>query len=421
MDSITQFTLGAACGEATLGRKIGNRALLWGAIGGTLPDLDVLANLFTDEITALAFHRGITHSLLFAVLAPFVLAFLTHRFYQSNWYRSTDGRRFTFGMWILGVFLLTIGPPLGFWLYGMFAAGATLSFPITWFLVALVFFAWGSWYFFRKYFRKKLPDVRASYRDWVLLWFLSIITHPRLDCCTAYGTQIFQPFSDFRVAWNNISVADPLYTIWFLIFLTLVFYARRNSKRRALWNTLAFTLSSAYLTLTVINKWNVNHIFEQSLAEQGIDYERYTVSPAILNNLLWSGAAETADAYYIGAYSNLDPTERVARFTRIEKNHELLAPYAGQRDLEILQWFSNGFYSVVPQEDGTFRFNDLRYGSRSGGADPSADDFIFSFTVRIDEQGNLTAGQGRDTEGFGGDYFQKYRRRVFGDVDAFDD
>ena len=42
MDSITQIVLGAACGEIALGNKIGNKAILFGAIGGTIPDLDVL-------------------------------------------------------------------------------------------------------------------------------------------------------------------------------------------------------------------------------------------------------------------------------------------------------------------------------------------------------------------------------------------
>ena len=58
MDSITQIVLGAACGEAVLGKKIGNRALLFGAIGGTIPDLDVFVGkwLFNNEIDAMAFH-----------------------------------------------------------------------------------------------------------------------------------------------------------------------------------------------------------------------------------------------------------------------------------------------------------------------------------------------------------------------------
>ena len=41
MDSLTQIVLGAAVGEAVAGRKLGAKAALWGAIGGTLPDLDV--------------------------------------------------------------------------------------------------------------------------------------------------------------------------------------------------------------------------------------------------------------------------------------------------------------------------------------------------------------------------------------------
>ena len=60
MDSLTQIVLGAACGEIALGKKIGNKALLFGAIGGTIPDLDVFIGpwLYGNEIDAMAFHRG---------------------------------------------------------------------------------------------------------------------------------------------------------------------------------------------------------------------------------------------------------------------------------------------------------------------------------------------------------------------------
>lgn len=79
MDSFTQIVLGAACGEAVAGKKIGNKAILWGAVGGTIPDLDVLATMFVKPIDAIAFHRGFMHSFLFAGLAPFVLAWLATR------------------------------------------------------------------------------------------------------------------------------------------------------------------------------------------------------------------------------------------------------------------------------------------------------------------------------------------------------
>jgi len=79
MDSLTQIALGAAVGEATLGSKVGKKAPLWGAALGTLPDLDVLANPFVSEMTALAIHRGVTHSLFFIVLATPLFGMLLHR------------------------------------------------------------------------------------------------------------------------------------------------------------------------------------------------------------------------------------------------------------------------------------------------------------------------------------------------------
>ncbi|WBL22817.1 metal-dependent hydrolase [Zunongwangia sp. HRR-M8] len=71
MDSLTQIVLGASVGEVVLGRKVGNKAMLYGAIAGTIPDLDVIARSFTDTITANELHRGFTHSIFFAlVFAP---------------------------------------------------------------------------------------------------------------------------------------------------------------------------------------------------------------------------------------------------------------------------------------------------------------------------------------------------------------
>ncbi len=75
MDSVTQITLGAAVGEAVLGRRIGNRAMLWGAIAGTLPDLDVFVPL-GDVVKDFTYHRSATHSLIMLALATPLLVWL---------------------------------------------------------------------------------------------------------------------------------------------------------------------------------------------------------------------------------------------------------------------------------------------------------------------------------------------------------
>ncbi|MGY0392498.1 metal-dependent hydrolase [Bizionia sp. KMM 8389] len=80
MDSLTQIVLGAAVGEAVLGRKIGNKAMLYGAIAGTIPDLDVIASYFTDTVSALEIHRGFTHSILFSVVFSFVFGWIVSKY-----------------------------------------------------------------------------------------------------------------------------------------------------------------------------------------------------------------------------------------------------------------------------------------------------------------------------------------------------
>ena len=84
MDSITQAALGAAIGEATLGRKVGNKAPIWGAVVGSLPDLDVLFNPLMDQVTQLTWHRGYSHSILLNLIAAFVVGWLLSRLHRGQ-------------------------------------------------------------------------------------------------------------------------------------------------------------------------------------------------------------------------------------------------------------------------------------------------------------------------------------------------
>jgi membrane-bound metal-dependent hydrolase YbcI (DUF457 family) len=98
MDSLTQIVLGAAVGELLLGRRLGNKAMLLGAIGGTLPDLDVIYNFFDDDpIAHLKVHRAYSHSLFTHIVLAWPLAWLSVR-----WRKLRD---ITFGRWYLFWFL----------------------------------------------------------------------------------------------------------------------------------------------------------------------------------------------------------------------------------------------------------------------------------------------------------------------------
>lgn len=79
MDSLSQLTLGAAIGMATMGRRTALwKAALWGAVAETLPDLDVLIDQ-GDPIRNLVLHRAQTHAPFWLTLFSLPLAALVAR------------------------------------------------------------------------------------------------------------------------------------------------------------------------------------------------------------------------------------------------------------------------------------------------------------------------------------------------------
>jgi inner membrane protein len=68
MDSLTHIALGACIGEAFFEKGFGKKAMLWGALAQSIPDIDFIASFWLNTPESLLAHRGFTHSILFAVL-----------------------------------------------------------------------------------------------------------------------------------------------------------------------------------------------------------------------------------------------------------------------------------------------------------------------------------------------------------------
>ena len=83
MDSLTQIALGAAVGEAVLGRRVGRKAALWGAVCGTLPDLDVLVPM-VDPVASFTYHRSFSHSLIMMALATPLIVWLIRKIHPGD-------------------------------------------------------------------------------------------------------------------------------------------------------------------------------------------------------------------------------------------------------------------------------------------------------------------------------------------------
>ena len=380
MDSLTQIVLGAACGEVVAGRKLGNRAMLWGAVGGTIPDLDVFANFLTDELTATAFHRGFMHSFLFAVLAPWGLAKLTQWFYGGSLYRRRGYKAGAMTLWLL--FYIGAATGINF-------IPVLLGEGLNWYILlpTLVLGVWFAWKLWRDYWQRDLPLVEAPYLMWVSLFFWSIFTHPVLDCFTNWGTQIWQPFHDLRVQWCTVSVVDPVCTVPFMICLIVASRFKRDFRTRSVLNWLGLAWFCGYLCIyTVWHKTRVNRLFEQTLQAKNIHYQRYYTNPTIFNNIVWYGVAEGDSAYYYGMCGFKDQRVEFDKISTIPKNHQLLSGIPqDDRAYHFLRWFSDGYYNVIPYKGDTLQVNDLRFGLL--GDSLRGKNYVFPFLLFKNEKG----------------------------------
>jgi len=307
MDSLTQATLGAAIGEAVLGKKLGNRALLWGLLFGTLPDLDIIFSPLLDKARWLEWHRGGSHSLLLMVVASLLLA-----------------------------------KPLA-----------------------------------RLWKREKISPARAG-----TFVFLVWSTHVLIDCFTVYGTSVFWPFSEYRVAFNHIFIIDLIYTLPLLVSLIwLAFYrTKKQLTKRTRILKWGLGLSTGYIALTIGLKFLVSAAFDADLARRGITYERRMEAPTPFNTLLWRSVVDRGDELWVGYRSVFEMPAKPIRWTVYPREKEALAPFEGEREVETLKWFSRGWWIARPHAKGVW-LADMRFGeTRSHGAKPGLVDSRIMFS-----------------------------------------
>lgn len=306
MDSVTQIVLGAAVGEAVLGKKVGNKAMLYGAIAGTIPDLDIFAGYFVDTVTAIEIHRGFTHSIFFSVVFAPLFGWMISRVERKS---------------------------AGHW------------------------------------------------KEWSLLMFWGLFTHPLLDSFTTWGTQLFWPL-DIRLSFKAIFVIDPLYTLPFLIFLLLAMRSEKGSEKRKNYNKLGLLLSSGYLLLCLGLKGLAYQKFQEALENQGITYVQLETKPSPFNSILWTANVEVDDAYLLGDYSFFD--SKPIQFESYPKNHHLLGTLRSEDKIKRLIDISNGWF-IITENEGELFFNDLRFGVLDANSEKP--NFVFSYQVRKENAG----------------------------------
>ncbi|MEI8280017.1 MAG: metal-dependent hydrolase [Bacteroidota bacterium] len=231
---------------------------------------------------------------------------------------------------------------------------------------------------------------------WMLFWGLQITIHIFIDAFNAYGTGWFEPFSHYRVSFNSVYVADPLFSIWPAIACVALLVLNKLDIRRKKWAMMGMVLSSAYLVAGIFNKLLVEKDVKVSLSKQHITYSSYFTTPTPLNNLLWFVVAESDSGYYTGYRAVLD-SKPIMQWRYVRRNEALFASIPDRSeariDLENLKRFAQGYYTAEKRHD-TLVFNNLRFGETAGWASTEPH-FAFYYYLQYPDANKLIVQRGR--------------------------
>ncbi|MEW6145871.1 MAG: metal-dependent hydrolase [Thermodesulfobacteriota bacterium] len=191
-----------------------------------------------------------------------------------------------------------------------------------------------------------------------------------MDAFTSYGTQLLWPFSDARIAWNIISIIDPLFTLPLAFFVVFAFVRKSLVVARV---GLAFAV--IYLLLGLYQREQAEDVLMTIAEKRGHEVERALVHPSFGNLILWrsvygSGGKYYADAIRVGLFSEPRVYEGgpVDKFTPENDLHGLDPQSVLYRDVLRFNHFSDGYLVLYPGYPNVI--GDLRYSLLPNGTKP---------------------------------------------------
>ena len=195
-------------------------------------------------------------------------------------------------------------------------------------------------------------------------------THGLLDACTTYGTQLLWPFSSVRVAWNCISIIDPIFTLALLIGVVLA--ARWRSAAPA---GFALLFCLGYLGLGVVQRERALGAQEQIATARGQRRDRGEVFPTIGNNVVWRSLYQVGDSLYADRLrvpwvgeTSWSPGSEVMLLREDELPPAISAVPRVRRDFRRFRWFADGWVARAPQDPEII--GDVRYSLATNRFDP---------------------------------------------------
>lgn len=311
-----------------MGRRLGKRALAWGAFFGVLPAIDVILSAPFDTAHQLAFRRGPTHSLWVIALASYGLSpWLAKRWTKEKISKAQAGG-LVLVLLMAHVLLecLTVEGASALWPFSAKGVAFNTIFPTD-----FVFSA---------------PLVVA------VIWLACL---PNTVEKKAKGTKSPPPPS--------------------------------KRKKVRLWG---FGLSFGYLALCVGMKFLVSAGFDADLKRRNVICQRRMEAPTAYNIFLWRSVVERGDEFWVGYRSVFEMHDTPVRWTVYPRGKEALAGVSETREIKTLAQVTEGWWIARPHAKGAW-LGDLRqqesrtWGDKKGMVDSRlANSWLFTPSVKGD-------------------------------------
>lgn len=188
---------------------------------------------------------------------------------------------------------------------------------------------------------------------------LGYATHGLLDSCTSYGTLLFWPFSDYRVAFNIISIIDPLYTLPLIILLIIA--CIRKSKK---FINISLVWAFLYFSFGAIQNYRATEHLNEIAKSRGHTPSMITAKPSFANLILWrtiylyDGYFYT-DAVHLSSNKSHIEGSKIKKLNLQEDLPDIPLNSRVAKDIKRFNWFSSNYTALDPKRKNYIV--DIRY------------------------------------------------------------
>jgi inner membrane protein len=211
---------------------------------------------------------------------------------------------------------------------------------------------------------------RPHWRPYVIAATVGYATHGVLDASTTYGTLLLWPFSDSRIAWNWISIVDPLFTLVIACGVAAAIW--RGSAGPVI---AALLLCMMYVATGAAQRARALDAQLKIAAARGHELHRGAVFPAFATNMVWRSLYQAEDRLYMDRVrvpwfgsASWVPGSSVTALREVHLPVDVRADARLSRDFRRFWWFSDGWVALAPTEPDLI--GDARYSSSTERFEP---------------------------------------------------